>query len=263
MKRFGVIFCGYQCDNDLDRVLKPWVDLCQSLNIIISAISCQFAEYREMGQKYSNDATEQKLANYLHQGKIRYLNISAEPLKEAAARNLALEPLLMDKCDFIFLLDADEIYTEQEIKNIIEYVNRQDNELYMWFRIRFKNLFGDGKQYVDDFCPPRIFRRETEKFILDRLIYDNDFAYKEKHKVSYEIPIIVPYNAFAYKEIPKNLCNPLHESWLDGERSIQKIAYQYVRWPSCSYKHENGKVFINYKHYDDNRLSYPIIYKIE
>jgi hypothetical protein len=206
---------------------------------------------------------------YYLNGKIDYFNFKnkspferEESLYEYEARQLALVPLLADKCDYIVLLDIlDEFWTETEISNLIEYISRDENQYYVWFKVRYKNIILDGKHYVDDFAPPRVFKVNINNQLkLDKFFFDNDIYYKSEHGVE------IDYRQLPNKEIPRNLVFPRHETWLDNEESRRKILYHEKHFKNgfgCSYKWENGHLKINEEYYQKLGISLPIVYKDE
>lgn len=231
--KIGILGCGYACETYIDKVFAPWKEL-KNDNLIISCVSAQFKEYEDLNIHLDNKATENKLNQYLLDGTIHSLVVPNEAMDEATARNCALKYLLALKCDYIWLLDfADEVYTTKEIIKTINYIEQEP--FITWFRIEFKNLVFSEKTYVDGFRPPRIFKvRNPNNFILNSFYYDNDVVY-------YNSEVSNSYKDFSSLIIPKNICNPLHYTWLDNESSKNKIKYQEKRWGvnGCSFKWDN------------------------
>lgn len=216
--KIGILGCGYSCETYLDKVFAPWKEL-KNDNLIISCVSARFKEYEDLGINLDNKATANKLNQYLLDGTIRSLVIPNEAMDEARARTQALKYLLDNKCEYIWLLDfADEVYTTKEITKTINYIEQEP--FITWFQIELKNLIFTEKTYIDGFRPPRIFKvRNSNNFILHSFYYDNDTVYSNgKDSKSYkEFPSLI---------IPKNICNPLHYTWLDNETSKNKVNYQ-------------------------------------
>lgn len=257
--KFGILGCGYQCEDGLDERLEPWFKLQSRYNLVFSFISCQFEEYAKLGYKYNNEKTEIALKKFLQ---VKYLHISRDSLLEHKARNLALKPLLQENCDYIWLLDlSDEYYLEAQINNIIEYINRGENSFESWFSIPFKNYIFSGREYVLGFCPPRIFRVNPMGdlvYKLDSFYWDNDIQYKNPNG------IIKSYKQFANKKIPEHLLTGgiKHFTWLHSNGK-KKVEYQLKHFNGeCSYKwnEEKQELEFNLDFYKKNNLSLPKIY---
>ena len=264
--KYGILCCGYACDKDLDKVMSPWFNLSKKYNFVFSFVNARFKEYEELNINQNNTKTLQKLLGYIQDKKVNYLESPSVALYEHEARNLALNHLLHEKVDFVWLLDlSDEFYTEGQIEKIIEYINRRDNYLYCWFSIPFKNYIFSGKEYIKGFCPPRIFRRTVGDMVcleIDRFYFDNDILYKVVNDFYSERS----YKILSNKSIPDFQLNGgvCHVTWLDNETSHQKVLYHekhFKHGAGCSYKWENGHLSFNENYY--NRLGIPIpeVYK--
>jgi hypothetical protein len=233
--KVGLLATAFECENELDQVLQPWCEYNSIFggNLIKSIVSAQFKQYSELGYKSSNEATIDKLNNLKWDGTIQYLSTTEELLEEWEVRNLALKPLLEEKCDLIFLLDCqDEVYNSAQIDKAIKYVQKEDNQFYSHFKIEFKNYIGDKKRYVRGFTPNRIWRTKMANGLtLQKLHYDNNGTYLTKDGQE------VKDDFLPVKLIPFNIIAPQHFSWLSDERSKKKIAFQEKRW---SYKNKLG-----------------------
>jgi hypothetical protein len=256
----GILLCSYDCADSLDEVMAPWFNLKGKFDFVISAVSAQFKEYSDLDIRVDNWPTLGKLSEYLQDKKINFLETPDKPLLEHEARNLALNHLLEKDVDFIWLLDGDEFYTEEQIEKIIEYINRGDNQFYTWFSIPFKNYIFDGKQWIDGFCPPRVFRTNRDfRTKLYRFHWDNDVDYEIKEEGT-----LYNYIQYPNKPVPKLLVDGgiKHLTWLDNEKSHQKVIYQEKHFNGiCSYKWEDGHLKFNEDYYRKTRQSLPIIYK--
>ena len=255
MSKIGLLVTAFECDEELDEVLKPWIEY-QKLGkdeIIISVVSAQFKAYHELKIGFNNEKTVEKLQYLFNNYTVKYLNTPSKALEEWDARNLALEPLLIERCDLIWLWDADEFATVEEIEKAIEFV--KTNELTCWFRTYYKNLVFDEKHYIKDFCPPRIFRTHYNSYVLDKYIYYNDVCYKGTITRD-----ILNQDRFPNQKIPQNKFFPLHKSWCDLERVKKKINYQLARWSppngnGCSFKIENDKICFDPEYF--KRINQP------
>lgn len=236
--KIGLLCCFYNCEEMLYKVILPWLNIKENLknvDIDIAVVHGLFKENHENGM-YNNDHAT---LNLLKGGTWHnYLYIQPDNIYETEAeiRNHGLQYLLKQNCDYIILLDGDEIYNEKEIINIIEYINEES--FISWFNIEFKNLTFDENSYTIGFNPPRVFKVKSGNFELNSMYWDNDVYYIDERKN------FVSYKDLSSRCIPKKLCNPLHYTWLNNERSKAKIAYQEAHFKNgagCSFKWgENG-----------------------
>ncbi len=276
--KIGVIFCCYGNPEYVEPCLKPWLALKDKYNIKIAGVHGQFKEFNEKdGLHYDNDhetldLLEEKyyfkdLIDYLYIQN-RYDDLGTGCLihygTEAEIRNYGLEYLLKENVEFVLMLDNDEIYTEQEIENLISYINKEDNQFYAVFKIEFKNLTFSDKTYTKGFCPQRIWRVDLGDYRLSEVNYDNDCLYEHKLTGANKSD-----KEFSNKSIPKNLVNPIHHSWDDYERSSKKIIYQLKRWSppngnGCSFKINEEKKCIEWDMEYFNRIGQtpPIIFEL-
>ena len=259
--RIGVVFCAYGIPEYVEQSIKPWVELKKEYPVFIAAVHGQFKEYHEMGIEDNDKETQLILLDKLHKGDIDYVYIQNAPNNpnkiyqtEAQIRDKGVQWLLEQKVDYIWLWDLDEETTVEEIKKAINFI--QKNDLIAWFRTYYKNLVFDEKHYID-FCPPRIFKVNYDNiYKFKRIIYDNDAEY---HGIITRD--ILSYQQLPALTIPRSIFNPVHFSWLNNERSHQKILYAEKRWSppngnGCSFKWENGHLQFNAEYY--KRIGQPI-----
>lgn len=235
--KIGCLLCGYRCEEGLEERLQPWFNLASQENLIFSCVSTLFKEYEDMGQQYDNQATELILLQLLEDKKIQYLHLPQKALFEHEARSLALQSLLeKEECDYVWLLDIlDESYTEPQIASIVRFVKL--NPYIIWFSIPLKNYIFSGKEWIDGYCPPRIFKVNSDKLKLNSCYWDNDFNYVnrlDKYKMSYK--------ELSHLKIPKTLLNGgiRHMTWLHKEGK-EKVAYQLKHFGHCGYKWNEEK----------------------
>jgi len=263
MKDIGVIFCCYGNPENIEPVLFPWFNLKNELNIKIAAVQGQFLEYHNLGYKDNDFETQFKLMKFFTQKKIDHVYFQ-NPLgqsefliyqTEAQIRNKGLEWLKNQNCDIFWFLDSDEFYTEQQIKNIIEFVSSTE---YCSYYICFKNYFGDGKKYFDNFCPIRVFRNKWSGHSLGQMFYDNDFYYINNYSLQN-----VSYKNLPYVEIPKEIAWVKHNSWVGKENCINKIKYHVSHFGESSYtwNAEKDCLDFNYDYYKKYNKEIPIIHE--
>ena len=249
--KIGVVFCCYGNPKYVNNCIEPWVALKGSYNIKIAAVHGQFLEYNLAGLKDDDFETQTILKDFNFYGAIDYLwlqndynifypdsqNIKIDYRKESDIRNEGLKFLLKDNIDYLFILDNDEFYSLEQIKNILDYIIKEDNEYQSWFSIPFKNYIFDCGTWISGFCPPRIFkiRIGNGKKLLN-FYFDND-VYYEDGKDLYN------YKSFPNKKIPENLLNGgiKHITWTH-ENGENKEKYQRAHFNGiCSYKFNKEK----------------------
>jgi len=254
--RIGVLGCGYDCDENIDKVLKPWFDLYKNYNFVFSFSYGPFKEYVDLykpDQKESFPSWYEKYSGYINKFNRHYGKLEHE------ARNESLQYLLQQGCDIIWLLDlTDEIYTSTEIDSTIKYVQR-DTET-AWYKICFKNYVFDEKTFLaEPFCPPRIFRTNIYNYKLDKCYWDNDFIYKST-KNGDELN----QNKIGYKVIPRGLAFVKHYTWLSNEKTRKKVEYQNAHFGNgnCSYSwdYEVNKLIFNKEYFDKLGIRTPMYF---
>lgn len=259
--KLGIVYCSYGVDDLLNQSLNPWVKAKSRHDISIAAVSTQFKEYAEMGS-FADIITRPILIGSLEEGHINYLYTGyGENLEqEHIVRDHALQYLLSANCNYILLVDGDEIYTDKEIDDLIAYIKR--NPLIPWFRIEFKNLTFSESTYTTGFRPPRVFKVNVGEYKLNRFVFDNDISYLsvvEKKEITQE--------QFASITVPVKICNPIHYSWISNQRSKQKIEYQRKHFKDslCSFiwNDEKDCLEFNEEYFISRGISRPSLHNIK
>lgn len=254
MKKIGIVFTAFNMEEYLLKSIWPWVAAreCNLLDykFIISAVSVPFLEYKDF--KIKKDKTQEILETYKYNNNIDYLFSSNDYYTESDARNKALEPLLKENCEAIWIIDADEMYQLENIENILKYIELE--KFISWFSISYKNYVFDERTYLKDaFTPPRIFRVNTNGYKLSRFFWDNDLCYFGVANSNNEFQNKeISYKVLPMKIIPKRVAFVPHFTWLSNEKSRLKVEYQKLRGWKCSY-------LWNYK---DNKLEFNPIFNI-
>lgn len=247
--KIGILGCGYNCAEDLNKRLGPWFQASVNNNLIFSFVSCPFEHFN----LFDNSNTLNILNDLKQKKVIQYLYTSDSKFSESVSRNHALQPLLQESVDYIWLLDlSDEYYTLENINKIINYV--QNNDLYDWFSINFKNYIFDGNEWVDNFCPPRIFKNTLQKSIK-HFYWDNDILYTSDG-------VEITYKSLSECKIPKNVAHIKHMTWLHSNGK-EKYEYQIKHFGECSYKwnYETEKLEFNEDFYRKISIPLPLIHK--
>jgi hypothetical protein len=177
---------------------------------------------------------------------------------EAKIRDKALQYLLTQDVDFVILLDLDEFWTEDEIDNVVKFISTESSRPYAWMSINYKNYILDGKQYLDNFAPPRVFAVNYQGYTIDKFFWDNDIQYKENLSGR-----LINYKDLPHKQIEKNICHVHHNSWLDTPKNREKVKYHLKHFGACSYRinPNTDSLEINFDYYLNNSLPIPLILK--
>jgi len=241
--KIGVIGCFYDCAKDLTMVLDPWLQLKKNQGLVLTAVNALFKENSDLGIE-NNDIETRRAISAVD---IDYRHFSPVPLTEAQARNECLNYLLSTNVDAVWLLDGDEFYTVDQIREIIYFVSERYSDPNAYFSINFKNHVFDGVQWVDGFCPPRIFSTKIRGG-LDQFYWDNDVMYNDgtNYKMMNEI------------KVPKEVAHVRHMTWLH-ENGKAKYEYQVKHFGHCSYKwnYEEEKLEFDLDFHEKHNIPIP------
>jgi hypothetical protein len=249
--KIGIIYCGYNCLSYIKESLYPFVDAKdQGLISQICTVSIPFMEYFDINK--NNDGTTELLLDFYNKGFINHIFTNPSYIQEHKARDLCLQYLKIMNCDIIWMVDADEFYSLEEIKSIINFINENPN--YCWYSINFKNYIFDGKQWIDGFCPPRIFKNKFDSMIINSFFWDNDIAYEKNNE-------FINYKNLLSLEVPKQIAHIKHLTWLH-QNGKSKYEYQMKHFGHCGYKwnYETNLLEINEQFYLKTKQAIPIIY---
>lgn len=248
--KIGIIYCAYNCFSFASESIKPFIQAKKD-NLIskISCVSVPFAEYFNI--RHENDNTTEFLFSLEKQLLIDKVFDEPKYLQEHEARDLCLQYLRHNGCDLIWLVDGDEFYTQNDILNIIKFV--EENPEYCWYSINFKNYIFDGKQWIDGFCPPRIFKSRFKTNKINSFFWDNDIVYEQNNEG-------LSYQNLSHLEIPRDTCHIKHLTWLH-ENGKLKYEYQIKHFGACSYKwnYEKNELEFDENFFLKNKIAKPNI----
>lgn len=223
--KIGLIVCAYGCEDTIERCLQPWIDMGfhAHADIEIAAVSVRFNTFPPK----DNAPTIKKLIPLMFHARGTIMEYDTS-LSETDCRNMALIYLLDKGVDLVWIVDADEFYTEKQIMSILERVNSDPRTV--WWKVPFKNYIFDGKQWIDSFCPPRIFQTKVGSKVLNEFYWDNDVNYKDGDNV-------IDYVSLPSRSIPSSLVSGgvKHMTWLHSN-SQDKIVHQLAHYKQCSYR---------------------------
>lgn len=215
MAKFGILGCFYGCEDRIESVIKPFEG---KSDFLLAATSCPFEGFPNSGR----GEVIPKLSSW------EYVYSSDVPVSEAGARNMPLNFLLFNDVDWVWLLDGDEVYTEDQIRSIQAYVEGAGHGDW-YFSLNFKNIVFDGSVWVDGFCPPRIFSNRIHGGIKE-FYWDNDIVYEDGTN----------YKQLANAQIPRSIAHVNHWTWLNDKVGRQKVEYQRKHFGHCSYRWNEG-----------------------
>jgi len=251
--KIGVLATGFNCAEYFDQVLQPWLQYKEKYGdneLIISAVSGHFIDNDEI----ELDNTRELM---MHAHKINHIDHLAIPMgdfDEAAARNLALTPLVNADVDVVWLLDFDEVYTLEEIDKAILAIHQ--DPFMACFRIEFKNYVFSKKTYIKGFCPRRIWRVRYGVLQLDKFVWDNDTQYKNLEN-NISLDSMLPTGRI-------HTIAPKHFTWLNDLRSKNKVLYQtkhFAKGAGCSFKWEDNQLKWNLDYFKKTGEPIPTIYE--
>jgi len=251
--KIGILFTAYNCDDYIEDVLKPWLELRDELNLILVANSGMFSDYVKFGFEEKNENTLQILIN----NKLDFLVTTngKNLLDEDSSRNVCLEYLKKLKCDLLWTVDGDEVYSKTEIKNIIQHIKENlEPDVYL---VQFKNYTLKYPYWVDGFFKETIYWMNRYGGI-NKFFFDNVVDYNDGTKIT---------EKNNHYKIPKNISFVEHYSWLSSDsRSKEKVIYQNSRFfgnenERCSFVYINDELKFNEQFWTSRNLQIPILHE--
>lgn len=228
--KIGVQILAYNCAKSFPKIIEPWVKLKEEFNFDFWVGSGQFKIYNKMGCEDLNESTID-LFKSKYSDVIDHLFIpnANNLLSDHEMRTESLRYFEEKDVGLIWILDADEFYTEEEIRRSMDFV--LNNSQYDYYNICLKNMHGDGTSWVL-FTPPRIFWAKRFGGV-EKHYFDNHFCYKDGSE----------YRSHAGITLPRGEVFPTHYSWTDnknttGPKNIKdKIEYQKIYYSGeCGYR---------------------------
>ena len=233
----GILFTCYNCEDYVDSCITPWLNLRDEYNFIIACNSGMFKDYIELGILEKNEGTVKKLISK----NLDYLTILSGKnlIDEDYSRDISLDFLNGGslgrgvKCDLLIIIDGDEIFTEKNIRDILDFV--MENPDYDGYKISFKNHTIKKGLFTYDYEHDRIFWMNRHGGIK-RFYFDNRFEYVDTFDGKSD------YRYSNSLTIPKSVAYVDHYSWLsDDSRTKDKILYQNKRYSGLNYEVPEGQ----------------------
>lgn len=217
--KIGILLTCYNCESYVDLCIQPWTKLKDRHEIIFACNSGMFKDYLDLGIPENNKRTLEKLIS--HQLDFLVTTLGKNSLDEDSSRNLSLDFLKKQDCDLLVYLDADEIYTEEQIISILNFI--KDNPEFDQYGICFKNYTIKEDLFVNNFVRKSIYWMKRYGGI-NRFYFDSDFVYNDP-SADYSNTVTIPRDV-AFVE---------HYSWItDDPRTKIKITYQNSRYVGAS-----------------------------
>jgi hypothetical protein len=253
--KIGIIFTAYNCDGYIERVLSPWVELRDELNLVLTANSGMFSDYVKLGFKEKNDFTLKQLVK----SKLDFLVTTSGKhlLDEDSSRSLCLDYLKKQKCDLVWAVDGDEIYTKEDIRNVIDYIKA--NSEYDVYGIQFKNYTLKYPLYTKGFYRQTIYWSDRQEG-LSHFHFDVFMTFNNGKRLEDLDNVTI---------IPKEVAYIDHYSWLSNDsRSAEKVLYQNQRYTwtgpegkRCSFSVEDDELVFNKLFWEYRNVEIPILHE--
>ena len=252
--KIGLILAQYNGQDYISKCLTSWIEYRKENDLLISCLDGRFTGFgQENGSDQSTDGSLTYLQNCYEKDYIDFLD-SFAGVSEAEARNIALKHLIDNSCNLIFSIGVDEIFALNDINNIFTFV--KNNPFVFVFQIHYKNLIWDN-QYIEGFCPRRIWKVKGSTCSLKGFYNDDDCQYLLNSGQT------VIDTQLSTQAIPKTKAFIEHHTWNNTARSIKKINYQNSRpgW-LCSFEHKDGKIQFCKEYYRRTGQPYPTVFKM-
>jgi hypothetical protein len=254
--KIGVLFASYNCADYIDRCFQPWMNLRDQFNLVLASTNGRY----DLSTKESDAKGSHSLVKLIGKDLDFLIHSSGRDHRwsEEQSRTYMLNFMKDQKVDLIWCVDADEFYSEQNIKDILNYII--SNPQYDAYGIQFKNYVFEIPFWIDGFYKEVIYwldRNDGIKFFN----FDNDITYNNNKCNQYNNNKIT---------IPKSIAFVDHYTWLNSDSRIpEKIRNQNIKFDGeirakCAYKYdENNKLVFNELFWKFRNLEIPILRKSE
>lgn len=238
--KIGIQTLAYNCHNVIEEVLNPWINLKNQYDVKIWVGSGQFKIYKDLGYENKNEDTLKILNRLLSEKKIDYLFTPDKNnlLGDHTTRDKSVQYFIDNDIDLMIQLDSDEFYTEDEVKNYINFI--ESNSGYTCYNTVFKNLIGDGSKYNEwsRFSAARI----KEHGGISHYYYDCHWSFNGDKKVVDGITSgsNVEYRWVPTKTIPKELVHPIHDTWTNNRKGSGDHIKSKIEYQKKYYNHDCG-----------------------
>lgn len=253
--KIGVLLSAYDCERYVEKCLEPWISLKKydvTMDVVIAVSNGQWLKFKEAGVSPTEDRTFEILSS-IDDIDFIYKNKGSNVLAEEHSRGILLNYLQTQECDLIWVVDGDEVYTPEGIRNTIKFIeeNRDVNGFYM----HFKNYVLRMPLFIDSFVKPTIYRDGVHGG-LRNFSFDTDANYRFKS-----------FGDIKKALIPIHVCFPDHYTWLqEDKRSFEKVIHQEHKFSHmgapgerCAFKIDGDTLKFNEKYYRKNNEGIPVL----
>lgn len=255
--KIGIIFSLYNCVDFFDQCVEPWFKLKEKYNFIFSVCSGvhqQMDDKAKQRAKYNNAYSLLKILGKNFDFIIT--TMGENNWTDEKSKTYLLNYLKDHDVDIVWVVDGDEIYTEDQIINIINFI--ETNPQYDIYSLRYKNYIFKNTLWVDDFVKRVIYWTDRNNGIKN-FIFDTDVGYNNN---TYAI------DSKKSCEIKRNIAFINHYTWLVTDpRTKEKLNYQNNKYfgskgKKCALKYDddNGLVF-NEDFYEDRNILLPTLHE--
>ena len=236
--KIGILFASYNCADYIDRCFQPWINLRDQFNLVLASTNGRY----DLSTKESDAKGSHSLVKLIGKDLDFLIHSSGRDHRwsEEQSRTYMLNFMKDQKVDLIWCVDADEFYSEQNIKDILNYIT--SNPQYDAYAVQFKNYIFQIPFWTDGFYKEVIYWLDRNDGIKC-FNFDNDVTYNNNkwnqdnnNKIS----------------IPKSIAHVDHYTWLNNDSRIpEKIRNQNIKYDGevgakCAYKYdENNKLIFN------------------
>jgi hypothetical protein len=252
--KIGILFASYNCADYIDRCFQPWLNLREELNLVLASTNGRY----DLSIKEPDTKGSHSLLKLIGKDLDFLVHSSGKNNRwsEEQSRTYMLNFMNDQKVDLIWCVDADEFYSENDIKKILNYI--KDNNQYDAYSVQFKNYVFELPYWIDGFQKDVIYWMNRHSGIKC-FNFDNDITYNDN-------TITQTNNNKA--TIPKYIAHIDHSTWLNNDSRIpEKIRNQNIKYDGpvgakCAYLYdETNKLTFNDLFFKSRNLEIPVLRK--
>ena len=240
--KIGVLFASYNCADHIDRCFQPWLNLREELNLVLASTNGRY-DLSDLKFDYKGNDSLIKLLGKNLDFLVHSTSVNHR-WSEEQSRTYMLNYMLDRKVDLIFVIDADEFYTEEQIRNILKYIKENPN--YDAYNVQFKNYVIKLPYWIEGFNKSVIYWCDRHSGIKC-FNFDCEIAYNDGTIIQKNTNVNI---------IPKNIAFVEHYSWLENDpRTKEKTVLQNIKYfgeenLKCSFCYdENNNLIVNENFY--------------
>jgi FkbM family methyltransferase len=252
--KIGVLFASYNCADHIDRCFQPWLNLREELNLVLASTNGRY-DLSDLKFDYKGNDSLIKLLGKNLDFLVHSTSVNHR-WSEEQSRTYMLNYMLDRKVDLIFVIDADEFYTEEQIRNILKYIKENPN--YDAYNVQFKNYVIKLPYWIEGFNKSVIYWCDRHSGIKC-FNFDCEIAYNDGTIIQKNTNVNI---------IPKNIAFVEHYSWLENDpRTKEKTVLQNVKYfgeenLKCSFCYdENNNLIVNENFYKKRVGLLPTFHK--